>query len=160
MKLKLSAVQLIAMMIGILSTAIATPARADQSNVSRQDAINSQTDMFLYKVNPELNGRKLRSNDYGYINQWNAIRAAVEQEMKPDISSCAGDQYWELYSYDGINGLPSSRRPSPSFDRIADAIFHSRHPELNGRSISSTNSALANEWSQIRRSIMVEQPCS
>jgi hypothetical protein len=164
MKLKLSAIRPVAMVTGLLSATIVCTypltASADQSNQTREEAIDRQTDWFLHQVNPELQGRKLRSNDYGYIRQWKMIRAAVAQEMKPTISSCGGDQYWELFDYDGINGLPSGRRGSRSFDRIADAIFYSRHPELAGTPISASNSALAREWSAIRRAIMVEQPCS
>jgi hypothetical protein len=136
------------------------PAHAYKVDATRDEAIDAQTDMFFNIVNPELNGRKLRSADYGYIKEWKAIRRAVNQEMKPRVTECAGDRYWELFDYDGINGLPSGRRPSRSFDRIADAIFYSRHPELGGKPLTASQSDLAQEWSQIRRAIMVEQPCS
>jgi hypothetical protein len=153
----------IALFTGIL-TMMTAPGNILIANAAptptREAAIDWQTDLFLHKVNPELDGRKLQSDETNYIREWNAIRQAVDQEMKPNVSECAGDQYWELYSYDGINGLHSGRHPAPSFDRIADAIFYSRHPELIGRSLSSSNSALAREWSQIRQAIMVEQPCS
>jgi hypothetical protein len=136
------------------------PVYADQANLTRDEAIDAQTDMFLYRVNPELNGRKLGSRDYGYIQEWKSIRRAVAQEMKPRASECAGDVYWELFEYDGINGLPSARRPARSFDQIADAIFYSRHPELANNPLSSASSDLAQEWNQIREAIKVEQPCS
>jgi hypothetical protein len=137
-------------------------ARADDSHQTREAAIDRQTDWFLYKVNPELQHRKLRSQDFQYIKEWNAIRKAVAREMKSTVSSCGGDQYWELFEYDWLYGSsdPSQRHVSPSFDRIADAIFYSRHPKLAGTQISASNSALAREWSHIRRSIITEQPCS
>ncbi|MBD2372744.1 MULTISPECIES: hypothetical protein [Leptolyngbya] len=161
MKYQCSSLRSISLLTGLLITMIAAGDIANAAPVqTREGAIDWQTDLFLHKVNPELNGRKLRLSDTSYIREWNAIRQAVNQEMKPNITECAGDQYWELYSYDGINGLPSGRRPASSFDRIADAIFYSRHPELAGRSLSSSNSALAREWSQIRQAIMIEQPCS
>jgi hypothetical protein len=133
---------------------------AEARPVTREAAIDQETDRVLYRVNPELNGRKLRSEDGQYIKEWQAIRQVVAQEMNPEVSRCAGDQYWELASYDGINGLRSGRRGSPTFDRIADAIFYSRHPELGGRRISASNTKLAREWTTIRQTIMVEQPCS
>jgi hypothetical protein len=163
MKFKSPAVRLISLFTGILTTTVicGSTLTANAYTVpTREAAIDGQADLFLDKVNPELNGRKLRSDDYGYIKEWKAIRKAVEQEMKPAVSECAGDQMWELRSYDGINGLPSGRRGSPTFDRIADAIFYSRHPELAGAAISSSDSALAREWSRIRQAIMIEQPCS
>jgi hypothetical protein len=172
-----AAVRISFLMVGILTTTMVCSstltanagtgqtrevAFAAEAVPTREEAIDSDTDRFLYRVNPELNGRKLRSDDDGYINEWKAIRKAVAQEMKPAVSNCAGDQYWELLNYDGINGLPSSRRrhSSPTFDHIADAIFYSRHPELVGTPLASDNSVLAREWSAIRRAIMVEQPCS
>ncbi len=161
MRLKSPAIRLIALFAGILTTAMicSSAFTANAYTVpTREEAIDSETDLMLHKANPELNNRKLRSDDYGYINEWKAIRRVVQQEMKPAASECAGDQYWELRQYDGINGL----RPHASltFDRIADAIFYNRHPELAGASISSSDSALAREWSRIRQAIRVEQPCS
>jgi hypothetical protein len=127
---------------------------------TREEAIDQESDMLLYRVNPELNGRKLRADDGRYIKEWQTIRKIVAQEMNPEVSQCAGDQYWELASYDGINGLRSSRHDSPTFDRIADAIFYSRHPKLSGSKISASDANLAREWTTIRQTIMVEQPCS
>ncbi|HEY9597902.1 MAG TPA: hypothetical protein V6D33_09550 [Cyanophyceae cyanobacterium] len=154
---------LLVTMTGVLTTAIICSSTLTANAAqTREEAINAQTDMFFYTVNPQLNERKLRSDDYGYIREWNAIRKAVEQEMKPTASECDG-QYWELYDYDwnyGLNVPNGSPHVSRSFDRIADAIFYSRHPELAGRPLSSSNSKLAREWNQIRRAIIVEQPCS
>lgn len=36
-------------------------------------------------------------------------------------------------------------------DDIADEIFHQRHPQLRGRKIQPSETALAQEWAQIRR---------
>jgi hypothetical protein len=174
MRLKFSGVQSAAVLTTILTTTIlcGSPFTAHagtrednfaaeaRSVPTREEAIDQETDRVLYRVNPELNGRKLRSNDGPYIKEWQAIRQVVAQEMNPKVSQCAGDQYWELASYDGINGLRSGRRGSPTFDRIADAIFYSRHPELGGRKISASDDGLAREWITIRQTIMVEQPCS
>jgi hypothetical protein len=85
MRLKLSTVQLI-VTTGILTTAIicgnTLTAKADQSNLTRQEESDAQTDSFLYEVNPALNRRQLRSDDYGYIKEWKAIQQVVEKEMK------------------------------------------------------------------------------
>ncbi|MBE9009041.1 hypothetical protein IQ250_02335 [Pseudanabaenaceae cyanobacterium LEGE 13415] len=163
MKHQHSQTRFIALFAGILSAIVISGNSVSATAAlvqTREQAIDWQTDFFLHKVNPELNGRKLRSTDVRYIREWNAIRRAVAQQMRPTATNCVGDLYWELFDYDGINGLLSGRRPARSFDRIADAIFYSRHPEFVGRSLSSANSALAREWSQIRQAIRVEQPCS
>jgi len=159
MRLTLTKLQISAISLLVTTIVCGTPSANAAFVQTREAAIDEQTDLFLHKANPELNGRKLRSDEDGYIREWNAIRQAVDQEMKPTPSQCDGE-YWELYSYDGINGLHSGRHPVPSFDRIADAIFYSRHPEIVGTPLSSSSSDLAREWSQIRRAIRVEKPCS
>ncbi|NJK52829.1 MAG: hypothetical protein HC936_08325 [Leptolyngbyaceae cyanobacterium SU_3_3] len=161
MRLKLSLILSCILTTTIVCTHSLT-ARADDSYQTREAAIDRQADWFLYNVNPKLQGRKLRSNDAQYIKEWNAIRKAVAREMKSTISSCGGAQYWELVEYDWLYGSSdlAERHVSSSFDRIANAIFYSRHPKLAGTQISSSNSALAREWSHIRRSIITEQPCS
>lgn len=125
---------------------------------SRAEAVKNLTDWFFYQVNPQLNNRKVRSNEHGYIREWQRIHQVVEQEMEPSQGSCVGDSYWALSSYD-IPGKGDRGLVSQSFNRIADAIFYSRNPQLSGYKIPRSNSKKAREWLTIRRSIVREHPC-
>jgi hypothetical protein len=125
---------------------------------SREEAVRNLTDWFFYEVNPQLNNRPLRLDEYNYIDEWQAIYKAVNQEMEYSQFDCAGDNFWALYNYDllgqGDKGLVSS-----SFNHIADAIFYSRNPQLIGYKIADPESEKAREWLIIRRSIIREHPC-
>ena len=48
---------------------------------------------------------------------------------------------------------------SPRLDQVADAVFYTRHPELNYRKIQPSEMRLASEWSGIRRAISSLHPC-
>jgi hypothetical protein len=125
---------------------------------SRAEAVNRLTDWFFYQVNPGLNYRPLTGRESRYIREWRAIHQVVEQEMEPSQGSCAGDSYWALSNYD-IPGEGDRGLVSQSFNRIADAIFYSRNPQLAGYKIPRSNSKKAREWLTIRRSIAREHPC-
>lgn len=136
---------------------------SSQPTQTRDEAIDWLTDLLLNKVNPELNGRKLQSGEARYISEWKAIRQVIAEEMNPAATNCVGDLYWELPSYDANYGSTDPNRIphiSGTFDRIADAIFYSRHPELVGTRLSAANSEQTREWDSIRQAIIVEQPCS
>jgi len=61
---------------------------------SRTQAVDRFTDWFFDKVNPQLGGRKLRSDDSAiYIREWNAIRSTVDREMITTQGDCVGDAY-------------------------------------------------------------------
>jgi hypothetical protein len=120
---------------------------------SRAEAINSITDWVFYSVNPQLKKRKLRSNEHGYIREWQRIRAALEPRVIPSAEACAaplepGDVEWE---FSPINGESFNK----TYDYLADVIFHSRHPERKGRKIRPDERAAVNEWSSIRRKIHI-----
>jgi hypothetical protein len=130
---------------------------------TREQAINWLTDLLLNQVNSELDGRKLQPNEFRYINEWTMIRQVVAQEMNSTPTDCVGDLYWELPDYDWNyeSTQPNrSRYVSDTFNRIADAIFYSRHPEWVGKKLPSKNSAQAQEWKSIRQAIIIEKTCS
>lgn len=120
---------------------------------SRAEAINSITDWVFYRVNPQLKNRKLRSNEYGYIREWQRIRAAIEPRVIPSAEACAapldpGDTEWD---FSPINGESFDN----TYDRLADVIFNSRHSERKGRQIRPDERAAVNEWSSIRGKIFI-----
>ena len=120
---------------------------------SRTEAINSITDWVFYRVNPQLKNRKLRSNEYGYIREWQRIRAALEPRVIPSAEACPappspGEPEWE---FSPINGESFDK----TYDLLADVIFHSRHPERKGRKIRPNERAAVNEWSSIRGKIHI-----
>ena len=64
---------------------------------SRTQAVDRFTDWFFYRVNPQLGGRKLRSDDSSaYIREWNAIRSTVDREMITTPGDCVGDAFWDF----------------------------------------------------------------
>lgn len=64
---------------------------------SRTQAVDRFADWFFYKVNPQLGGRKLRSDDSPvYIREWNAIRRTVDREMIATPGDCVGDAFWDF----------------------------------------------------------------
>lgn len=120
---------------------------------SRAEAINSITDWVFYNVNPQLKKRKLRSNEHGYIREWQRIRAAIEPRVIPSAEACPappspGEPEWE---FSPINGESFDK----TYDLLADVIFHNRHPERKGRKIRPNERAAVNEWSSIRRNIFI-----
>lgn len=121
---------------------------------SRDPVINSTTDWVFYQVNPQLNNRKLRSNEHGYIREWQRIRAAIEPRVVTIEEACPGaigdDIKWK-WEFSPINGESFEK----TYDLLADVIFHSRHPERKGRQISRDERAAANEWASIRDKIHI-----
>jgi hypothetical protein len=145
--------QLPAIFILTLGSLILSPAIA---NSQPQEAIDRWTDDFFYSVNPQLSRRKLRADETLYIREWNAIQRVV-----PDIliyrQTCTGRFAWEMEHYDDPS--PEKQLISEDVDKVADAIFYARHPELGYRKIQPGETALANEWMRIRRSLYWLHPC-
>jgi hypothetical protein len=50
---------------------------------SRDRTVDRLTDFLFYKVNPELNNRKLQAGDRDYILEWQRLRAAIDPRVKP-----------------------------------------------------------------------------
>jgi hypothetical protein len=115
------------------------------------EAIDSYTDHFFYAANPELNKRKLRSDDTAYAQEWQAIREVMVPLVKTNREACGrnGDSaglYWEF-------DLSTSQNAS-SYDYLADAIFYHRNPDMAGQKLRP-NTAAAREWSAIRSKMFI-----
>ena len=119
---------------------------------SRDQAVDRLTDFLFYKVNPELNNRKLQAGDRDYINEWQRLRAEIDPRVKPAQEVCnrpdPGDIGWE---FTVINGETYEQ----TYDRLADIIFYSRHPQTTGQQISIGDKASSNEWLAIRREMFI-----
>ena len=119
---------------------------------SRDQAVDSLTDFLFYKVNPELNNRKLQAGDRDHILEWQRLRAEIDPRVKSVQEVCyspgPGDTGWEFTT---INGETYEQ----TYDRLADIIFYSRHPQTTGQKISRGDRARSNEWLAIRREMYI-----
>ena len=113
---------------------------------SREQAVDRLADWFFYKINPQLGGRKLRSDDSAiYIREWNAIRSTVDREMIATPGDCAGDAFWD-FDY---------RSHGRSLNRIADTIWTIRDPSGD----KTRADVSKQEWKKLRQSIFREHFC-
>jgi len=152
--------QLPGVFILTLGSLILSPTIANSQQLN-QETIDRWADNFFYSVNPQLSRRKLRADETLYIREWNAIARVVPDILVYENSACGGDKptfEWLLENYDGQsrNGL---NLVSEDLNKIADAIFYVRNPELGGRKIQSGETALANEWLRIRTAVSQLAPC-
>ena len=119
---------------------------------SRDRTVDQLTDFLFYKVNPELNNRKLQAGDRNYINEWQRLRAEIDPRVKSVQEVCyfpePGDTGWE---FTVINGETYEQ----TYDRLADIIFYSRHPQTTGQKISRGDQTRSNEWLAIRREMYI-----
>ncbi len=115
---------------------------------SRDRAVDRLTDFLFYKVNPQLNNRKLQEGDREYIRQWQKLREAIEPRVKSVQEVCfrpaPGETGWE---FTPINGETYEQ----IYDRLADTIFYSRHPQRTGQPIPKNDKISTSEWSAIRQ---------
>ncbi|TAF57849.1 MAG: hypothetical protein EAZ60_05780 [Oscillatoriales cyanobacterium] len=92
---KFSAVCALAFSLVLGGANIDTATARDLESLTQ--AVDRLTDWFFYKVNPQLGGRKLRSDDSPvYIREWNAIRRTVDREMIATAGDCVGDAFWDF----------------------------------------------------------------
>jgi hypothetical protein len=119
---------------------------------SRDRAVDRLTDFLFYKVNPELNNRKLQAGDRDYINEWQRLCTEIDPRVKSVQEVCyspePGDTGWEFTT---INGQTYEQ----TYDRLADIIFYSRHPQTTGQQITISDKASSNEWLAIRREMFI-----
>ncbi len=124
------------------------PAKAE----SREQAVDQLTDFLFYKVNPQLNNRKLQTDDREYSNQWRRLREAIDPRVKSVQEVCfrpaPGETGWEFTT---INGETYEQ----TYDRLADTIFYSRHPQRRGQPIPKNDKISTSEWSAIRRYMFI-----
>lgn len=149
--------QLPAIFLLTLGSLILNPTIA---NSQPQETIDDWTDNFFYSANPQLSRRKLRAGETEYIREWNAIQRVVPDMLAYGNQACGREPNnfdWMLINYDG--GSRDRRFDSEDLDKVADAIFYVRHPELGYRKIQPGETALANEWMRIRRAVSRLHPC-
>jgi hypothetical protein len=119
---------------------------------SREQAVDGFTDEIFYKVNPQLNNRKLQTGDREYIRQWQKLREAIDPRVKSVQEVCfrpePGETGWEFTT---INGETYEQ----TYDRLADTIFYSRHPQRTGQQIPKNDQISISEWSAIRRYMFI-----
>ena len=124
------------------------PAKAE----SREQAVDRLTDLLFYRVNPQLNNRKLQTGDRNYITEWQKLREAIDPRVKSVQEVCyrpePGETGWEFTT---INGQTYEQ----TYDRLADTIFYSRHPQRTGQPIPKNDQISTSEWSAIRRYIFI-----
>lgn len=120
------------------------PAKAE----SQEQAVDRLTDFLFYRVNPQLNNRKLQTGDRNYITEWQRLREAIDPRVKSVQEVCyrpePGETGWEFTT---INGQTYEQ----TYDRLADTIFYSRHPQRTGQQIPRSDQISISEWSAIRR---------
>jgi hypothetical protein len=121
---------------------------------SRTEAVDELADWIFYRANPELNGRKLSSDDTDYSNEWYAIWRVLDREAKYEMD-CNRDMV--LSAFDHMTRNSASNYANPVLHHVADSILHHRNG-TSGR-ITEANSAAALQWWQIRRAISVSDPC-
>jgi len=115
---------------------------------SRGQTVDRLTDFLFYKVNPQLNNRKLQTGDRNYITEWQRLREAIDPRVKSAQEVCyspaPGETGWEFTT---INGETYEQ----TYDRLADTIFYSRHPQRTGQPIPKNDKISISEWSAIRQ---------
>ena len=119
---------------------------------SREQAVDRLTDFLFYKVNPQLNNRKLQAGDREYSNQWRRLREAIDPRVKSVQEVCfrvaPEEKGWEFTT---INGETYEQ----TYDLLADTIFYSRHPQRTGQQIPKSDKISISEWSAIRREMFI-----
>lgn len=131
------------------------------ANNAPEKAIDELTDSIFYKLHPQLNRRKIRSNETQYINEWAAVRKVLMGDGNLVYERGCGPSYWwHLSEYDDMrrNGVEIIRFSS-LLNKVADAVFYTRHPELGYRTIQRSETSLASEWSKIRQGVSLVHPC-
>jgi hypothetical protein len=118
----------------------------------REQAVDRLTDILFYRVNPQLNNRKLQADDREYSNEWRRLREAIDPRVKPAQEVCnspgPGDIGWE---FTVINGETYQQ----TYDLLADTIFYSRHPQRTGQQIPKSDKISISEWSAIRQEMFL-----
>ncbi len=134
----------IAATLSVLLITLSSGVRAQSR--SPQAAIDQLTDHYFYRVHPAL-GRRIRSSDSAYIREWQAIQNRLEGNL--------------IKNEDCGDGSPTLQWVVATrfLDSVADGIFHSRYPALNGREIQPDEVTLVAEWDAIRQSLSEEHQC-
>lgn len=107
---------------------------------------------IFYSLHPELSGRKIKFSETEYMREWQAIEIVVANNLTYQMG-CTG-RGWGLSEYDRTNVRTGERLlTSTVLDKVADAVFYTRHPALGYRKIQPGEYKLTNEWMKIRQAI-------
>ena len=129
-----------------------------------EKALDELTDFIFYSLHPQLNRRRIRPDEAQYVKEWAAIKKVVSNDNLVYEKECGrnpdNNYRWRLSSYDS-SGLGRNASPlsSPVLNKVADAVFYTRHPELDYRRIQPSETGLASEWSKIRQGVSSLHPC-
>ncbi|MEG4286306.1 hypothetical protein QUB68_24560 [Microcoleus sp. A006_D1] len=130
------------------------------ANNAPEKAIDESTDFIFYKLYPQLNSRKIRSNETQYIKEWAAIKKVLGDGNLVYQRGCNVRSEWRLSEYDAPGVIAGPILLSSTvLNKVADAVFYTRYPELGYRKIKPSETSLASEWSQIRRAVSWGDPC-
>lgn len=116
---------------------------------TRQQSVDKVTDWLFGNLHPQLNRRKIRANEYGYIREWQAIRRVVDQ---------GGLRYEKIDPSRNPCDIPDWSFPNDDEalkERLADAVFHARYPARRGRAIRANEQAAMREWVKLKNSMHV-----
>ncbi|NJM61440.1 MAG: hypothetical protein HC849_16560 [Oscillatoriales cyanobacterium RU_3_3] len=138
--------------IGLLTVALIFVGGNSAKAESREQAVDRLTDFLFYRVNPQLNNRKLQPGEREYIYQWQRLRESIDPRVKSIQEVCfrvaPTETGWE---FTAINGQTYEQ----TYDALADAIFYSRHPQRVGQPIGRGDRVSTSEWSAIRREMYI-----
>jgi hypothetical protein len=156
LRLKVLGLLALTMLTGTMTTVANQPAIARSQPIPKESqawGIDFYTDHFFHAANPQLKGRKLRSSDRAYIQEWQTIRRAVAPLVKSSTEVCfrgaeSAEAFWEV-------DLNFKQNGSSTYDYLADVIFYHRNPKMAGQKLRpGTNSA--RQWSVIRNQMFVD----
>lgn len=72
---------------------------------SRDRAVDRLTDFIFYKLNPQLNNRRLQTGDRELIEEWQRLREAIDPRVKSVQEVCyspaPGETGWEFTTING-----------------------------------------------------------
>ncbi|NJR50441.1 MAG: hypothetical protein HC780_13615 [Leptolyngbyaceae cyanobacterium CSU_1_3] len=116
---------------------------------THEQSVNNVTDWLFGNLHPELNRRKLRADERGYIREWQAIRTVINQrglryqKIAPSLNPC-GLPDWSFANDD-----------EALKERLADAVFYSRYSRRIAKPIVAKDSAAVREWLKLKNSMFV-----
>lgn len=134
------------------------------ANRAPEKAIDELTDYIFYNLHPQLNNRRIRSDETQYVNEWAAIKKVVSNDKLVYEKECGrnlnNNYQWRLSSYDSsVLARNASPLSSPVLNKVADAVFYTRNPELGYRRIQPSEKRLVSERPKIQPGVSSLHPC-
>jgi hypothetical protein len=124
---------------------------ANQATASVPDQVlNQSTNSLFWNVHPEMLDRTIQPNQTLYRKEWSAIREVMSKLLVwRELPQCYADP--DTYGYDVENY-------AEMIAAVTDAVFYTRHPELQRRKLRPSETRLVEEWNAIYRSFPYS-PC-